>query len=328
MSLDAAEMKMLGASDMPALLGLSPWSGPVALWARIVHGWAPATTADMHAGNAAEEYNRALYRQATGYTLAGPSKWRHPLYSWLRCSPDDTATDTPDGRRGVELKRYNNLEGWGAPGSDAVPQDIWVQVQFQGGVALELGHWDTGRVDVSGLLRGEHRLYVVPHVPEVYGRCVEVAERFWRDFVLPQRCPEGDNLVLLERDAQAVRDLFTAPDRTRPLTGMVWDALTDAERGVVARWLEANDARAAWEKREKGLKAQVQHLLRDVPGLLLPEGMSARRVDFREQSGRPNLDVKALREALKDEDPAFARRMEELLRQCTKQENTRPLVAR
>lgn len=325
MSLDAEEMRLVGASDMPALLGLSPWSGPVAVWARIVHGWEGATTRDMHAGNAAEDYNRALYRQETGYTLAGPAKWRHPFYPWLRCSPDDTATDTPTGRRGVELKRYNHLDGWGAAGTDEVPQDVWVQVQFQGGVALELGEWDAGDVDVSGLLRGQHRLYHVPHVPEAWGRCVEVAERFWRDFVVPQRCPEGTRLVLLERDAEAIRALFPAPRLETPLA---WEALTEQQRDTVRRWLEANAARKAWEKQEEALRAQVQHLLREAPGLALPEGMSAARVDFKAQAGRSVLDEKALRAALVDEDPEVRRRVEALLKQCTKQQRTRPLVAR
>lgn len=325
MSLDAAEMRLIGASDMPALLGLSPWSGPVAVWARIAHGWEGATTTDMQAGNAAEDYNRALYRNATGYALSGPSKWRHPLYPWLRCSPDDTATDTPDGRRGVELKRYNRMDGWGAPGTDAVPQDIWVQVQFQGGVALDIGEWDSGGVDVSGLLRGEHRLYHVPHVPEVYERCLAVAERFWRDFVVTQRCPDGEGLVLLERDAEALKALFPAPQVETPLS---WDALATTQQDVVQRWLQANEARTAWEKQEKALKAQMQHLLREAPGLALPEGMSASRVDFKPQAGKRNLNLKALEEALSGEDATFSARVRELLKQHTTQETTRPLVAR
>jgi hypothetical protein len=325
MSLDPQEMKLLGASDMPVLLGLSPWSGPVALWARIVHGWEPAATRDMEAGNAAEDYNRALYRQATGYTLSGPSKWRHPLYPWLRCSPDDTAVDTPAGRQGVELKRYNKFDGWGAEGTGDVPEDIWAQVQFQGGVALELGHWDTGDVDVSGLLRGEHRLYRVEHAPEVYERCIELGERFWRDFVLPQRCPDGDNLVLLERDAQAIRALFPAPvsEECR-----AWESLSERQQEALRGWLEANAARKAWAKREKELAPLVEFALREAPGLELPEGMSARRVDYKVQAGQARTDLKALREALRDEDPAFARRMLELLERFTTKETTRPLVAR
>ena len=325
MSLDETEKRLLGASDMATLLGLSPWSGPVALWARVVHGWEAATTHDQDEGTAAEAYNRICYRNRTGYTLAGSAKWRHPLYPWARCSPDDTATDTPDGRRGVELKRYNWLEGWGAPGTDVVPADIWVQVQFQAGVALDLGEWDAAGVDVSALLRGELRIYHVPHIPEVYERCIAVAERFWRDFVVPMRCPDGDNLVLLERDAEALKALFHAP---KVETALQWEVLTEAQRATVAQWLEANAAERAWKKQAKALKVKMQHLLREHPALLLPEGMSARRVSFGEQDGAPHLDVKALRAALGDEDPTLARRMDELIRKHTTQETTRPLVAR
>ena len=325
MSLSPEEKRLVGASDIPALLGLSPWSGPVALWARIVHGWDAATTGDQEEGKAAEEYNRVLYRKATGYTLSGEARWRHPLYPWMRCSPDDTATDTPDGRRGVELKRYNYLAGWGTPGTDEVPADIWTQCQFQGGVALDLGEWDTGNVDVSGLLLGRHAIYPVVHVPEVYERCKAAAERFWTDFVLTQRCPEGSNLVLLERDAEAIRALFPVPKAEAPLG---WEALDEEHRRTVLRWLEANAARKAWEKQEEGLKTQLQHLLREVPGLVLGEDMAARRIDFKAQAGRSQLDVAGLRAALVDEDPAFARQVEALLKMFTKQETTRPLVAR
>ena len=45
----------------------------------------------------------------------------------------------------------------------------------------------------------------------------EAGARFWRDFVVPQRCPEGPNLVLLERDADAIRALFPAPRVETPL---------------------------------------------------------------------------------------------------------------
>jgi len=321
--LSEAESRLIGASDLPSLLGLSPWSGPVALWARIVHGWQVAGTSDMSAGHAAEDYNRALYRQATGYTLTGPAKWRHPLYEWLRCSPDDTATDTPEGRRGVELKRYNHLDGWGAPGTDAVPEDIWVQVQVQCGVALDLGAWDSPSVDVSGLLRGEHRLYSVPHVSEVYGRCLDVGERFWRDFVVPQRCPEGPSLMLLERDAEAVRALWPRP--SEDAAPLEWGALSPEQQDTVSRWLESNAQRKRWEAEEKTAAEQVRFLLREWPGLALPDG---RRIDHKANAPSPKVDLKAFRVALKSKGPGFRRRAEALLKQCTKHESARPLVAR
>lgn len=323
MSLKPEDAVRIGASDMPALLGLSEWSGPVALWTRIVHGIQGSSSEAMDAGNAAEDYNRALYRNRTGYALLGPAKWTHPLHPWMRCSPDDRA-ETGSGRRLVELKRYQNTHGWGAEGSDAVPPHIWVQVQMQAGVGLDNGEVEDSGVDVSALLRGELRLFHVPHVPEVYERCIVAAERFWRDFVVPKRFPDGPNLRLLERDAEALAALFPKPTSEAPLE---WESLDEESRGVVSRWLEANRARKAWEKQEEALSGRVALLLREAPGLTLPESLG-KRVDFKSQAGQARLDVKGLRAALENEDPALARRMGELLDEHTKQTTMRPLVAR
>lgn len=323
MSLNADDARLLGASDFPALLGLSEWSGPVALWARMAHGVQSDAGADAAAGHLAEDYNRALYRARTGYSLLGPSSWRHPMHPWLRCSPDDRA-EAPEGRRLVELKRYNNPEGWGAEGGDAVPLHIWVQVQVQQGVGLDNGEVDAEGVDVSALLRGDLRLYHVPHVPEVYERCLALGERFVRDFVQTGRVPEGQGVALLERDVEALHALFP---RQRTETPLGWDALTPEQQGLVRRWLEANHARKAWQKQEEALHGQVALLLRDAPGLELPDDLG-RRVDFKAQAGAARLDVAALREALKNEDAEVARRMSALLKQYTTHGATRPLVAR
>lgn len=318
-----AEARRIGASDVPALLGLSEWSGPVALWARIVHGIQGGSNEAMDAGNAAEDYNRTLYKGRTGYVLLGPSKWTHPLHPWMRCSPDDRAV-TGGGRRLVELKKYQNTHGWGAEGSDMVPAHIWVQVQMQAGVGLDNGEVDESGVDVSALLRGELRLFHVPHVPEVYERCIEAAERFWRDFVVPQRFPDGPNLALLERDAEALAALFPKPTKESPLT---WESLPEEAQQVVSRWLEANRARKAWEKQEDALAGRVSLLLREAPGLTLPESLG-KRVDFKQQAGQARLDVKALRVALENESGEVAQRMRRLLDEHTKQTTMRPLVAR
>jgi hypothetical protein len=323
-SLDAEESRLLGASDFAALLGLSEWSGPVALWARMVHGWQGEGSEAMDAGNAAEDYNRALYRNRTGYALLGPAKWRHPLYPWLRCSPDDRAV-AQEGRRLVELKRYNSPHGWGPEGSDAVPPHIWLQVQVQQGVGLDNGEVEESAADVSALLRGELRLYSIQHVPEVYERCLAAGERFVRDFVQPARFPEGERLVLLERDGEALRALFPAPKPDAP--PMQWDALTDAQRATVREWLAAKEALSGWKKRADGLDLQVRALLREAPGLTLPDDLG-RRVDFKAQAGQRRLDFDALAERLPFEEPEVRRRMQELLKQFTTKDSTRPLVAR
>lgn len=320
MSLTDAERRMLGASDAGALLGLSRYSGQVALWARMAHGVDNGIGLVGEEGLLAEAYNRSLYRNRTGYALLGPSKWAHPLHPWLRCSPDDRA-QAPEGRRLVELKRAQSLEGWGAEGTDAVPVEYWLQVQVQIGVGLDLGEVEAEAGDVSALLRGELRLYSVGHQPEVYGRFLEVAGRFVRDFVEPKRFPEGPRLTLLERDAEALAALYPRPTQGEPLK---WESLTPAQQQQVGTWLKANAARKAWEKQEKAAALHVKALLREAPGLVLPEG----RVDFEATKDAEETDWRAVAEELEQRHGESPSEWRALLTKHTTKHCTRPLVAR
>ena len=321
--LSEADLKLIGASDFPMLLGISPWGGPLALWSRLVHGYMPEGTASQGAGHHAEAYNRALYRERTGFELLGSASWRHPMHPWLRCTPDDRAL-TPDGRRNVELKRYNFVKGWGPDGSSQVPEDIWLQVQVQMGVGLDNGELDSSSSDVSALLRGELSIYGVEHVPEVYERCLALGERFHLDFVLPRRFPVGLGAELLERDVAALHALFPAPTTEQVLD---WDTLPPEAQALVGRWLEANHSRKAWAKQEEALAEQVKLLLRDAPGLALPEDLG-KRIDFKDQAGASRLDMKALRLDLEAAGTEFSREMLKVLDRYTTTTSTRPLVAR
>lgn len=323
MSLTREDAARIGASDMPALLGLSEWSGPVALWARIVHGIQGESNTAMQDGTLAEPYIRALYRNRTGYELLGPASWNHPLHPWLRCHPDDVAVP-PNGRIPLELKRYRP-EGWGPEGTDAIPLSVWAQVQVQTGVGLDMGEVEQERADVAALIRGELRLYMVPFQAEVCERCIEAGERFWADFVVPKRIPEGPNLRLLERDVEALKRLFPEPKPEASL--LLWEERTVEERDLLKRWVLANRARRAWAAQEKALAGQVAMLLRDAPGVTLPEDLG-RRVDYDTQAGVPRLDVKALRAELEADTSGLRRKVLALLEKHTKQEDTRPLVAR
>lgn len=317
MALSAEEAAMVGASDMGALLGISDYGGPIALWARIVHGVQGETTEAMEEGTLAEPYIRSLYQRRTGYELLGPAKWRHPLYPWLRCSPDDRAV-TPE-RRVLELKRYRP-EGWGPEGTDAVPVGVWVQVQVQIGVGLDNGELEQDCGDVAALIRGDLRLYSVPFQPDVYERCLSAGERFWHDFVLPRRMPEGPNLRVLERDVAAIHALFPAPTLETPLA---WEALSTVQQETVQRWLEANRARKVWEKHEATLAGEVEIILREVPGLVLPKELG-KRVDYRSTKPQARVDLKGLRE---DAQGASDRSLilREMLGKRTTSDSNRPL---
>lgn len=311
----------LGASDFASLLGLSEYGGQVALWARMAHGVQQDIGLAGSEGHIAEAYNRALYRNRTGFELRGPASWTHPLYPWLRCNPDDAAL-TPDGRRNVELKRSQSYEGWGPDGSDAVPVGYWLQVQVQNGVGLANDALEERTSDVSALICGGLRIYSVGFQSEVYERCLALGDRFVTDFVMPKRFPEGGAFAMLERDAQALQALYPRETALEPLQ---WDALAPDAQHLVRRWLEANGARKAWEAQEKALKGSVQALLREVPGLVLPPELG-RRIDFKASAEGEETDWEevagVLGHLVGPEEYKTLRAVN------TTKKSTRPLVAR
>lgn len=311
----------LGASDFAALLGLSEYGGQVALWARMAHGVQQDIGLAGSEGHIAEAYNRALYRNRTGFELRGPASWTHPFYPWLRCNPDDAAL-TPNGRRNVELKRSQSYEGWGPDGSDAVPVGYWVQVQVQAGVGLDGGELDERSSDVSALICGGLRIYAVGFQAEVYEQCLALGDRFVQDFVTPKRFPEGAAFTMLERDVQALQTLCPRETAAEPLQ---WESLAPDAQHLVRRWLEANGARKAWEAQEKALKGSVQALLREVSGLVLPAELG-KRIDFKANAEGEETDWEAVADMLST-DVSPARYLETMMRHTTKK-SARPLVAR
>lgn len=281
------DKRLIGASDVAAVLQVSDWSGWVSLWARCTGRWDWGGNETTRRGNLSEAYHRAQYAEDTGFTLLGPpaESLRHPLLPWARCSPDDTAL-TPDGRRGVELKQSFRDEGWGSSGREGVPEPYWFQVQMQGGLCSEVGYWDSADVDVSVLLFGRRQSYPVAHLPEAWERIQEACGRFWRDFVVADRCPDpvegGERVRMLERDSQALVACF--PAAMSGALPLQWDEMSEADRTLFLRYRAANVARRAWAEEEEALAGQVRHRLRDVPGAECPGW----RVDFKQtKTGRP-----------------------------------------
>ena len=103
---------------------------------------------------------------------------------------------------------------------------------------------------------------------------------------------------------------------------MRWEALTSEKQALVTRWREANSARRVWEKNEKSLARQVQHLLREVPGIAGPGW----RGDFAATEPRADVDWHAVALALSE--GVAVKKWSELVDSNTKMVSTRPLVGR
>jgi putative phage-type endonuclease len=126
----------IGASEIAAVLGISPWASRFSLWWAKREGW------DFEQNESQEWGLRSEPMIALKFTEEHPdlhvirpdSLYAHKRHSHMLCSPDRLAI-LPDGRViPIELKTDEAGHGWGEPGTDQVPLHYAVQVQWQAGV--------------------------------------------------------------------------------------------------------------------------------------------------------------------------------------------------
>lgn len=138
---------MVGASELAAVLGVSPHASPFSLWWAKTLGWGTEQSFGMMIGHELEPVIARVFGATRPDLLlcrANGSLWRHPEVAWLGCSPDylavveDVESPTPADPRGygpptvhiepVECKSDEGGKGWGVPGTDQVPLHHRVQL--------------------------------------------------------------------------------------------------------------------------------------------------------------------------------------------------------
>lgn len=153
----------IGASELAAVLGISPNKSPFSLWWSKQDGWAHAErTVQQDLGHRLEDLIGELWAERhpeamlcrPGYALFGHPD---PLEDWLVCTPDflavrDVIEECSHGAdctvhvaagihdfdaakavviEPVECKSDDGGKGWGKPGTDEVPEQYRVQVYVQ-----------------------------------------------------------------------------------------------------------------------------------------------------------------------------------------------------
>jgi len=253
MSLSPEDAKKIGGSDVAAIVGVSPYAGPLSVWCRIVHGADSPDNAHTGRGRRLEPVVLDWYRETTGHLVEEGVRLRDPRRPYVRGSLDAIASNGPWNPRVVEVKTANasQMGYWGDEGTDAIPPWYLAQVHFYLGFGRETGVVSDDVADVPALIAGDFRLYHVRHDAEVYAALSEAVDRFWVDHVLPRRPPEP---TPLPRDLESVSRAFR-----RSEGGAVDFASLPPETQVVLEeylraWEEesaAADRRALWEARTK-----------------------------------------------------------------------------
>jgi putative phage-type endonuclease len=249
MSLSDEDKKLIGGSDVAALVGLHPYKGPVDVWRRIVEGFELPDSPQLRRGRMLEPSVLAWYAEDTG-TVLRPGRiirnW------WKRASLDGEATR--DGiDRVVEAKTCNiqTAQRCGE-GPEDVPEEWLPQVTwYMGETGLPLA-------DIAALLAGDElRHYTIPFDAGFYDVLCEAAARFYQDYVLPKRPPPMDGMP---GTSDWLNQRF--PQNSAPLLVATPEAEEIARRLRIAR-----DAKAAAETEEKKARQELEGIIKTADGI-------------------------------------------------------------
>lgn len=290
MSITAEQRKArqgwIGASDVPAILGQSPWEDPAGIYYTKTADELPeeAPTAAQEQGNALEEViiQLALPRITETEAVLSPETLGpidiHGAPFAVNLDGLLAADDAV-----IEAKRRGDTEEWGDEGTDQVPTDVLIQTQVQLAVtSLVMGRpFEVAWVPVllPGYATIEHRIYCVHRHDDLIAQILERAAKFWVDHVIPRRPPEG-----------AVPPLEMLKSMRRvPASVVPWG---DSEAALWAALDEAKAKRKSAAQDEEHLKRHVIDALRGAESATMPDG---RLVTYLEQNSTPKVDHALMR---------------------------------
>lgn len=179
----------IGASDVAAIAGLSPWSTPMSVWVDKTIGLPDDQSESMEWGHLLEPVIAAKFAADTGWIVTGEQTWcHHPEHAHhlatvdgFVCDPDAPSVDAALGV--LEVKTTGDYP-WAE-----LPDAYAIQVQWQ----LHVTSLDRAWVAVLHMARGRaFRIYEVARDQQMIDTCVRIAERFWTDHVLANEPPPVD----------------------------------------------------------------------------------------------------------------------------------------
>ena len=179
--------RYLGASDVPAVLGVSPFKTAADVYY--------AKTSEFEASNEkvpdAIRSGNLLEVSVLDFAQEQLGKLKrnqfrvHPELKWASATMDGVLVSKNEG---VEAKTTSKTDDWGDEGTDQIPLTYLAQTQWQ--------MYVTGfeRVWVPVLMPDfvlKFKMYVVERDQEIIESIVDTCTEFWETNVLGKQCPEG-----------------------------------------------------------------------------------------------------------------------------------------
>lgn len=226
----------IGGSDVPAIMGVSPWGTVWDVWAEKLGMIEPLEPNDqMEAGTHFEDGVLTWAEKRLG-TLRR-NQYRSYPEAYLGCNIDALAMD--DERRPVEVKTgglFGPVVGeWGEPGTDEVPDHVIVQCHAHMiCTSADLCH-------VAAFLGGRgFLLYEIKRDADIAGMIVERCREFWEVNVMGNHEPDAAPTY------DVARRMKRTPNKSVCLKPF-----------LLREWMELRDKAKAATEAEEVARAQI-----------------------------------------------------------------------
>lgn len=237
----------VGASEVPCLLGISPFGNTLSVWAEKMGLFTRHVTDAMKAGNYLEPGLGRWYADVTGYTVASFGTVVHPKFPFMGCTPDLCVFGQ---RRIVQIKMVGTFmaHDW----EDGVPDYVEAQVQH------EMEVCDVDACDVVALIGGtDFRIIPVERDRELGGYLVEVCRDFVERYVLTREMPPVDGSTHAE---DVLKARFA-----RDTSGVILP--TEEIDALAKAWLAANERLGEADGKRKELTNKLKAILGEAQGV-------------------------------------------------------------
>lgn len=229
----AQRAKGISASEVAAIVNLSPWEGGWTVWAKKQGLLSVEMNEQMFLGHLLEPVVADVYaRRNPGVTLEISDTLAHPTEPWALATPDRIVANESGERWLLECKSggAHSAKEWGE-GADEIPVHYLVQVQWQ------LYVTGLARCDVGGYVGGEMRFHRIERNDAIIAALVSKCRAWWERHVRDGEEPGLDAILSTTEALSAVY-----PEASGPLR----DA-TDDEAEILTEYLAARDRLKAAE---------------------------------------------------------------------------------
>ena len=272
----------IGGSDVPAILGLSPWKSPLDVFLEKT-GQAPPQpeTAATYWGSVLEDIVAQEYARRTGAKLRRVNRiLTHPKVPVARAMIDREIVAHPEGPGVLECKTAGRrTDDWGEPGTDEVPP--WYASQIIHYLAVTGRDW--ADLAVLFLSEREFAIYRVRRDEELIEHILAEEQRFWREHVEAGVPPPP-------RSLEDIRKLWPRDDGSEAVASPEVEA-------AIQRLRQIREESKRLREAEQEAKAVVQEAMGTAAVLVAPDGR--RLATWKASRDTTVTDWRAVAEALK-----------------------------